>query len=85
MTSIIIPDNVKSIDFRVFDGCSGLTSIIIGNSVKSIGSNAFYGCSSLTDVYYTGTANEWKAIKIDSSNTKLTNATIHYNWTGEES
>ena len=59
-------------------GCSGLTSIEIPNSVTSIGDVAFYNCSSLKDVYYTGTEEQWKKISIDSYNSELTSATIHY-------
>ena len=46
--------------------------------MKSIESSAFYDCSSLTDVYYLGSAEQWEAIEISSSNEFLTNATRHY-------
>ena len=52
----------------------------IPDSVTSIGIGAFQECKSLTDVYYTGSEEQWKKIGIDSSNTYLTNATIHYNY-----
>ena len=47
LTSITIPNSVKSIDERVFYNCSSLTSINIPDSVTSIGYEAFSGCSSL--------------------------------------
>lgn len=50
LTSIIIPDSVKSIGYQAFAGCSGLTDIIIGKSVTRIGDEAFWGCSSLTSI-----------------------------------
>ena len=50
LSSITIPNSVKSIGNNAFRGCSGLTSVSIGNSVTSIGYNAFYGCTSLTNV-----------------------------------
>ncbi len=50
LTSIVIPDSVKSIDNYTFSGCSGLTSVTIGKSVTSIGSSAFSGCSGLTSI-----------------------------------
>ena len=46
----IIPNNVTSIGYEAFYGCSGLTSISIPSSVTSIGSSAFYGCSGLTSI-----------------------------------
>ena len=50
MTSIEIPNNVKSIGENTFESCSGLTTVTIGNDVTSIGVFAFSGCSSLTSV-----------------------------------
>ena len=46
----IIPNNVTSIGYGAFYGCSGLTSVTIPNSVLSIGRYAFYGCSELTSI-----------------------------------
>ena len=63
-----------------FYGCSSLTDLIISNSVTSIGDSAFWGCYKLDDVYYAGSEDEWKAITIDSGNSSLENATIHYNY-----
>ncbi len=50
ITSVTIPDSVKSIGYSAFSGCTGLTSITIPNNVKSIGNYAFYGCTGLTSV-----------------------------------
>ena len=46
----IIPENVTSIGYCGFYGCSSLTSVTIPNSVTSISDNAFRGCSSLTSI-----------------------------------
>ena len=45
LTSIIIPDSVKSIGEEAFYCCSNLTSITIPNSVTSIGWDTFNGCN----------------------------------------
>ena len=50
LTSITIPNSVKSIGESAFNGCSGLTSIEIPNSVTSIGSGAFERCTGLTSI-----------------------------------
>ena len=79
-TAYAIPDSVTSIDSAAFNSCTGLTSLVLPDSVTSIDGSAFYDCMSLADVYYTGSAEQWNAIKIgDLGNEALLNATIHYN------
>ena len=50
MTSVEIPDSVKSIRDEAFSHCTSLTSINIPDNAKSIGYGAFYECTSLTSV-----------------------------------
>ena len=52
LTSITIPNSLRSIGINAFHGCSKLTSITIPVSVTSINRGAFYGCSSLTSVTF---------------------------------
>lgn len=49
ITSIEIPDTVKTIGNSAFDGCTGLSKITFGDSseLASIGNSAFNGCVSL--------------------------------------
>ena len=47
MTSITIPDSVKSIGKHAFDWCFELASIAIPDSVSSIGDRAFSECFAL--------------------------------------
>lgn len=44
LTSVVIPDTVKSIGTRAFAGCDNLKSITIPNSVTEICDSAFSGC-----------------------------------------
>lgn len=81
LTEVTIPASVTSIGDSAFVYCEALTKVTIPASVTSIGDGAFRGCKSLQDVYYTGTEAQWNAININSSNDKLTGATIHYNST----
>ena len=48
VTSLIIPDGLKSISRYSFSGCSNLTSVTIPDSVTSIGQGAFSNCYRLT-------------------------------------
>ncbi len=50
LESIIIPDNITSIEDDTFKNCSTLKTITIPDTVTSIGNNAFRGCKSLTDI-----------------------------------
>lgn len=79
LTDVTIPNSVTSISYYAFFLCKGLTSITIPDSVTSIGVNTFMYCNNLKDVYYDDTKTKWNAINIESGNSELTNATIHYN------
>ena len=46
----VIPNEVTSIGYQAFYGCTGLTSITIPDNVTSIGIGAFLDCNSLTSV-----------------------------------
>ncbi len=50
VTSIIIPDSIKTIGDYAFENCTGLTSVTIGNGVENIGNFAFSDCKGLTSV-----------------------------------
>ncbi len=50
MTSIRIPNSVRSVEESAFYECSGLSTVVIGKSVEMIGAMAFY-CPNLQDVY----------------------------------
>ena len=80
LTSVVIPDSVRSIGKMAFYGCTGLTSVTIGKNVTSIGKYAFSDCTRLETIYYKGTRAQWEAIEKDSAWDYLAgNYTIVYN------
>ena len=80
ITSVTIPNSVKTIVSYAFMGCDGITSITIPASVTSIGYVAFKGCSKLSsliigksvisigDVAFAG-CNGLTSIVVESDNT----------------
>jgi len=76
---VTLPENITKIGAYAFSNCGSLKSITIPGSVKEIDYNAFHHCKELTDVYFGGTEQEWKKIKIGSYNYDLLDANIHFN------
>ena len=66
LKSVTIGGNCEHIDEDAFISCDRLTTLRLPASVKQIGECAFHSDESLTDVYYGGTAEQWKKIDIDS-------------------
>ena len=50
ITSVTIPDSIKTIDEEAFYKCTELSSIIIPESVTSLGKSAFYQCTKLVSL-----------------------------------
>ena len=79
LTSVTIPNTVKSIGDRAFYECEKLASVTIPEQVTTIGVSAFYDCDELTSITIPKSVSEiliWafdecdklKEIKVDSSN-----------------
>ena len=63
LTHVTIPSSVTTIGSYAFHECSALISVDIkGSGLTSITPTIFNGCGELTDIYYQGTAAQWKAI-----------------------
>lgn len=50
VTTVILPTNLKEIQYGTFLGCTFLTSIKLPNSIEEIRDRAFSGCESLTEI-----------------------------------
>lgn len=69
-----IPQDIKKICSRAFAYCEHIESVNIPISVVEIGLNAFLNCTNLKDIYYDGTLEQFRNIKLDEhwiSGTKL--------------
>ena len=78
LTVAKISDNVKYVGDFAFFNCAKLTSVTIGKSVKAIGYGSFRRCKGLKDIYYNGSIEQWKQIRIYDYNDGLLGANIHY-------
>ena len=98
LESARIGKGVKVIPSGAFGSCMALKEVYIPLSVEEIQGayyreisivygHAFYGCNALTDIYYEGSEEEWKSIKIEYNkysssvnNDAIKNAVKHYNY-----
>lgn len=77
-TEASLLEGLKTITKDAFSDCSRLASVSIPQSVAEIEYAAFASCGSLKNVYYAGSASQWKKIDIGGRNEKLTDAVIYY-------
>ncbi len=52
LTSVVIPDGVKTLTEAAFSDCYSLQSVVLPNSLETIGASAFYGCAALTEISF---------------------------------
>ena len=78
LKDITISGEITSIEEYMFSNCVSLAHVSIPVTVTSIGTRAFSNCNNLTDIYYGGSQEQWNAIEIESTNTPLFIAVIHY-------
>lgn len=67
LTEVVFPENTKYIHDFAFEGCTSLKSITLPTSLTEISNVAFSGANELKDVYYKGTKEQWKNVKIVNS------------------
>lgn len=78
LTEVILPKNTIEIMWGIFYNCSSLVNVEIPNSVQKINGYVFDGCTNLSNIYYDGTQESWNNIQINTDNSGMSNATIHF-------
>ncbi len=79
---LIIGDGVVKLGSDMMASCDSLEYVSIPESVATIEKGCFYGCNALKTVYYEGSKDEWKQIRIEEEdNDDLTDADMQF---GEE-
>ena len=75
---VTIPKSVTFIADSAFYGCKLLEEIVLWDNISHIGEGVFKGCDNLEYVYYMGTEEKWKTIKISSDNERLKNVIYNF-------
>lgn len=79
LQNVGLPNQLVGIGSFAFEYCSSLSRFLIPH-VRFIGSHVFEGCNQLTDIYYLGSQEEWKQIRINIyENSKLLSVRFYYN------
>lgn len=63
ITTVEILNGVTNICDNAFSGLPNLTSITIPSSVTTVGTSPLVGCSALKNIHFSGTNEQWDAIK----------------------
>lgn len=92
LTEVIIPAEVEGYKvtelgiargsdgdgINVFEGCENVTVVMLPASIGSIGDYCFHGVLSLKDVYFAGTAEQFREMYIGDENDSLIDAQFHF-------
>lgn len=61
---VILNKYISEIPEECFAGCTHLERVVIPRKLYEIEEGAFRGCVSLKEIYFGGTYDDWKAIKV---------------------
>lgn len=78
LTEVVFSDSLDTIQPEAFRNCTSLAVVAIPEAFKKIMNNAFLGCDNLWHILYGGNEQQWKTAFIDSSNTLLSERTLHF-------
>ena len=77
LENVYIP-KASAIAESAFNCCEKLNVITIGSNLTSVGKGAFNNCIRISDVFFEGTKEEWRTIRIEDENDYLIKANIRY-------
>ena len=76
---VIIDNNVTSIGYAYFSFPCSVKTVILGKDIKTIRESAFKDAN-IKNVYFAGSAEEWKRVTVEKNNEKLTELSINYDY-----
>jgi hypothetical protein len=78
LSRLTLPLSVYEIGEKAFYGCSALRSVSLTNNLESVGNDCFAGCPKITDVYFTGSAHDWRLLSEGADMGMAENVSMHY-------
>ena len=81
LASVTIPGSVMTIAWMAFGRCEALENVVIEDSScegREIHRNTFLDCTKFDRIYFTGTADDWEQIVIDSTDNYPLNVTPYF-------
>ena len=84
LEEVSIGNGVTSIGIGAFHNCRRMTRIVVGSGLETVGESAFLYCDSLANVYFRGSAKQWKNIEFGDDNDRFVYCNDkRYSYTGE--
>ena len=77
---VSVERGVTAIGTCAFYGLKKIESVSVSSDLKTVKVYAFQDCTGLKNVYYAGTAAQWSAVSIGSSNTSFANCFRQHNY-----
>ena len=84
LKEVIIKGNVTDISSYAFAYCDNLKKIYLPKELTNVQDAAFYNTEAITDIYYGGSADDWKNVTVGIDNGSFSNAMLHYNSLAQE-
>ena len=78
LEQMAIPDGTTTFSAPyAYSGASCIKSVVIPKTLTNIAKNTFYDCNNIKDIYYTGSTDDWKSVRIAANNGSLGEAAVH--------
>ncbi|MBR7132190.1 MAG: leucine-rich repeat domain-containing protein [Clostridia bacterium] len=79
LTELRLP-RVQTISMYQYCGCKCIENVFLPETVTVVDIGAFYDCTGIKNVYFEGSVEQWKNIRIYAGNEKFTSAEIYFNY-----
>lgn len=74
----LIITNATVIGKDALNSCKYIETVVLCDTITSIEANAFKGCTALKNVFYTGNADKWSEISINSQSCLVQDKVLYY-------